>query len=87
MKRKTVKRAYVGDFIKTTPRFSPKDNKGKEIDLKQERFRGIIVTRKSSFYGIRFGRGLSFTNHLNGLLSNSTGCMLEREEFELEDGV
>jgi len=84
MKRKNIKRAYVGDFITTSPDFRPKDNKGKEIDLELKQFRGVIVTRKSNFYGVRFGRGLSFTNHLDGLLSKSTGCMLERKDFDIE---
>lgn len=85
--RKNIDRVFVGDIIKTTKDFKPKNKSGKFVELDGDLYRGIIVIRNGDYYGVRFGEGLEFTNHINGLLSKPVGCMLERDEFELESDI
>lgn len=87
MRKKNRKRAFPGDVITTTKNFKPKNKAGKLVDLGDERYRGMIIVRKSNHYGVRFGTGLEFTNPLDGLLSKPVGYMLERDEFEIESEV
>ena len=86
-KKRNGKRAYVGDIIKTNKNFLPLDKDKRLIDLKGKEYVGIIISRKSSFFGVRFEEGLEFANKLNGLLRNKVGYVLERTEFDVDPTV
>lgn len=80
---KNKERVYVGDIVITTKDFLPRDRNEERVNLFGRKLKGIMVIRRGEYYGVRFGKGLSFTDHLNGLLSNPTGYMLKRNEFEI----
>jgi len=77
-----VSRAFVGDFILTKLGWKPSED-GLLIDLGESRIKGIVVSRKGNFYGIRIGPGFTFTDHLDGLLGDPEGVMIDRKDFDL----
>ena len=85
MKEKSRDRVYVGDIILTNSNFKPIDNVGKPQDLFGASFYGVVVSRRGDKYGVRFGEGLDFTNHLDGLLRNPVGYLLSRDEFDIPE--
>ena len=87
MKKNKSERPFVGDIIITNRTFKPKKKDGTPSEFINEPYRGIVVSRKGNNFGVRYGVGLDFTDHLNGLLSNPIGCMLERDEFEIESDI
>ena len=87
MKKNKSERPFVGDVVITNKSFKPKKKDGTPSESYDELYRGMVVSRKGNNFGIRFGVGLDFTDHLDGLLSNPIGCMLERDEFEIESDI
>ena len=82
-------RAFVGDIVVTKYCFKPVNKADELVDMDHKIHKGIIVSRSvnkegNAVFGVRFGLGLEFTNHLNGLLSKPIGCFLERKDFEIE---
>ena len=76
-----MKRIFVGDIITTKTNFHPKTKKGQT--LKPDLLRGIVVTIRGEYYGIRFGQGLEFTNYLDGLLGLPVGYLVKKDEFDV----
>lgn len=84
MSKNNKSRAFIGDVITTNDSFQPVDKAGVSIDLEDRYYRGIIVSIRGDYFGVRFGSGLNFTNLLDGLLSKPVGCLLKRDEFDVD---
>jgi hypothetical protein len=81
MSSRNNKRIFIGDFIETTKDFCPVIKGQKLAPLPG--YKGIILMKwKDNLYGVRFGK-YKWTNHLNGILSDSHGYFLKKEEFNL----
>jgi len=87
MKKSKRGRAFVGDIIVTNDKFRPKNKLGKLINIEGNSYKGMIVQRTGDNYFVRFGKGLEFTNPLNGLLGKPVGYVLGRDDFDIDDEV
>jgi hypothetical protein len=81
-KRKSLKRVYLGDIIKTNETFK------RENFLITKQHKGMVICfGKNQEYGIRFGQDLGFTTYLDGKTRNKNGCFLNRNEFDVCDSI
>ena len=85
MKKINKTRVYIGDLIATNKEFRPLDKEETLIPLYGRTLLGFVVSVGGESYGVRFGKGLSFTDHLNGKLKNPVGYELKKHEFDVLD--
>lgn len=82
MKKGSEDEPKIGDFIVTNNLFSVNGDKQRQI---LSGLPGIIVHKENGRFGVRFGKGHSWTSNIHNMLSGPWGYILDKQQFDLDN--